>query len=141
MNRVTDMTVATRKVGAEDIIMMRLPADRFRNGIPSHYDPPVDDKSRYQVALLVQSCEMLIFLAWPLFAFQLEIEGDYKEQVKNQYAGLIIGGGFEFNLKSMKLILDGRFSFGVTSILDPEFVQPDQGLIPRSFVLMLGISI
>ena len=72
---------------------------------------------------------------------ELEIEGDYKEQVKNQYLGLIIGGGFEYNLKSMKLILEGRYSFGVTSILAPEFVQPDQSLIPRSFVLMLGISI
>jgi len=57
MSKLLDMTVATRKVGAEDIIMMRLPADRFRNSIPSHYDPPVDDKSRYQVALLAQSCE------------------------------------------------------------------------------------
>lgn len=57
MNTVRDMTVAARKVGAEDIIMMRLPADRFRNRIPSHYHPSVDDKSRYQVALLAQSCE------------------------------------------------------------------------------------
>lgn len=57
MNTVPDMTVVTRKVGAEDIIMMRLPADRFRNCIPSHLNPPVDDKSRYQVALLAQSCE------------------------------------------------------------------------------------
>jgi hypothetical protein len=57
MNTLPDMAAATRKVGAEDIIMMRLPSDRFRNCIPSHYEPPVDDKSRYQVALLTQSCE------------------------------------------------------------------------------------
>ncbi len=72
---------------------------------------------------------------------ELEREGDYKEQVKNQYLGLVVGGGIEFNLKSMKLILDGRYSFGVTSILEPESVQPDQRLMPHSFVLMLGISI
>lgn len=57
MCTLPDKTVATRKVGAEDIIIMRLPADRFRDRIPSHYDPPVDAKSRYQVALLAQSCE------------------------------------------------------------------------------------
>lgn len=47
----------TLKVGAEDIIMMHLPADRFRKIIPSHHNPPVDDNLQYQVALLAQNCE------------------------------------------------------------------------------------
>ncbi len=57
MSAVPDKTMATRKVGAEDIIMINLPANRFRNSIPAHYDPQTDKKSRYQVALLAQACE------------------------------------------------------------------------------------
>jgi hypothetical protein len=48
--------IRSRKVGGEDVILMRLPAERFCNHIPPHYLPPVDKKSRYQVALVVQSC-------------------------------------------------------------------------------------
>jgi hypothetical protein len=47
----------TRKAGAEDIILMRLHADRFNNHIPPEYLPPEDKRSRYQVALIIQSCE------------------------------------------------------------------------------------
>jgi hypothetical protein len=57
MSKVSDKTMANRKVGAEDIIMMRLPTDRFRGSIPPHYAPPVNDKSLYQVALLAQACK------------------------------------------------------------------------------------
>lgn len=52
-----EIIVKNQKVGAEDIIMMQLPADRFHNSVPSHFNPPVDNKSRCQVALLAQSCE------------------------------------------------------------------------------------
>lgn len=41
--------------------MMRLPSERFRNIVPAHYDPPVDDKLRYQVALLAQDCDSILF--------------------------------------------------------------------------------
>jgi hypothetical protein len=41
----------------EDVILMRLPAARFYNHIPPHYHPPVDKKSRYQAALVIQSCK------------------------------------------------------------------------------------
>jgi len=57
MITIPNNTMKTIKVGAEDIIMMSLSADRFRKSIPSHYHPPVDDKLRYQVALLAQTCE------------------------------------------------------------------------------------
>ena len=61
MEKVPDKTVATRKVGVEDIIMMRLRKDRFHTRIPSHYAPPVDKKSQYQVALVAQDCESNTF--------------------------------------------------------------------------------
>jgi hypothetical protein len=57
MHQITNQVIRARKAGAEDIILMRLPSDRFRNLIPPHYDPPVDERSRYQVALVAQSCE------------------------------------------------------------------------------------
>ena len=57
MSKVPDKTTTTRKVGMEDIIIMHLASNRFRNNIPLHYAPPADEKSRYQVALLAQSCE------------------------------------------------------------------------------------
>lgn len=46
----------SRKSGVEDIILMRLPAGRFLNHIPLHYLPPLDNRSRYQVAMVIQSC-------------------------------------------------------------------------------------
>jgi hypothetical protein len=46
-----------RKAGTEDIILMLIPADRFFNHIPARNAPPVDNRSRYQIVLLVQSCE------------------------------------------------------------------------------------
>lgn len=57
MTRVPDKTVTSRKTGAENIIMINVPADRFRHRIPSRYDPPVDHRSRYRIALLAQACE------------------------------------------------------------------------------------
>jgi hypothetical protein len=57
MSNGPDQTIATRKVGAEDIIMLSLPTERFHDSIPSHYAPPVKDKSLYQVALLAQVCK------------------------------------------------------------------------------------
>jgi len=57
MSKVFYKTMETRKVGAEDIIMMNLPTERFRDSFPSHYTPPVNDKSHYQVALLAQVCK------------------------------------------------------------------------------------
>lgn len=95
-----------------------------------------------------------ILFAGPYIGFRLnaqsvievagqETEIDYKELIKNQYMGLIVGGGIEFNFKSMTLILEGRYSFGVTSIYKrPESVPiSNRELIPHSFVLMLGIGI
>ncbi len=52
--------VSSHKTGAENIIMMRLPTDRFQT-ITSFYDPPTDKKSRFTVALLAQSCNRVIF--------------------------------------------------------------------------------
>jgi len=57
MNQVPDHMTRSRKAGMEDIILMRLPADRFYHHLPLHYAPPVDKRSRVQVALVVQSCE------------------------------------------------------------------------------------
>jgi hypothetical protein len=54
-------TMKTLKVGAEDIIMMHFPTDRFRKIIPSHYHPPVVDKLGFQIALLAQNCEINSF--------------------------------------------------------------------------------
>jgi hypothetical protein len=95
-----------------------------------------------------------ILFAGPYIGFRLnaqsviEVAGqkteiDYKEQIKNQHMGLIVGGGIEFNFKSMKLILEGRYSFGVTSIYKRHESVPISNieLIPHSFVLMLGIGI
>ena len=48
--------IPSRKAGAEDVILMRLPAGRFLEHIPPHYLPPVDKRSRYQVTLVIQSC-------------------------------------------------------------------------------------
>ena len=45
----------------EDVILMRLPADRFHNHIPPHYFPPEDKRDRYQVALVIQSCKLNSF--------------------------------------------------------------------------------
>lgn len=52
-----DKTIATRKVGAEDIIMMSLPSDRFSDCIPSYYITAFNDKYLCQVALLAQACK------------------------------------------------------------------------------------
>jgi len=57
MHQVTDNMIRTRKAGAEDVILMRLHADRFLKYLPPHHIPPVDIRSRCQVALVVQSCE------------------------------------------------------------------------------------
>lgn len=55
MSKVSDKVTLSRKVGAEDILMMRIPASRVRN-ILSHHAPPLDEKSRCYVALLAQVC-------------------------------------------------------------------------------------
>lgn len=57
----TGKLVASRKIGSEDIIMLNIPSDRFRGGIPSHYNLQADSKSRYRVALLAQACESYSF--------------------------------------------------------------------------------
>jgi hypothetical protein len=57
MYHLPDHIIASRKTGAEDVILMRLHAGRFLTHIPPHYMPPVDKKSRYQVALVIQSCQ------------------------------------------------------------------------------------
>ena len=56
MSRSVDNIVKSRKVGMEHVIMMRLPADRFQNSFPPQYNAMIDEKSRYQVLLLAQSC-------------------------------------------------------------------------------------
>lgn len=61
MGKLLDNSISSRKVGSEDIIMLRLPTERFCKILPSHYDPTVDKKKRYQVALLVQDCESVLF--------------------------------------------------------------------------------
>jgi len=57
MSKRVNKTISTRKEGAEDIIMISLPPDRFRGSIPPHFAPPINDKSLYQVALLAQACK------------------------------------------------------------------------------------
>jgi len=57
MFHLPDHMTRSRKAGAEDVILMRLPAERFLNHIPPHHIPPVDKRSRYQVALVIQSCQ------------------------------------------------------------------------------------
>jgi hypothetical protein len=52
-----DHMTRSRKAGAEDVILMRLPADRFINHTPPHYHPPLDKRFRYQVAFVIQSCK------------------------------------------------------------------------------------
>lgn len=56
MHQVPDHMTRSRKAGVEDVILMRLHADRFLNHIPPHYVPPLDKRSRYQVAMVIQSC-------------------------------------------------------------------------------------
>ena len=55
MSDKSDKVTLSRKVGAEDILMMRIPASRVRN-INSHYAPQLDEKSRCYIALLAQVC-------------------------------------------------------------------------------------
>jgi len=57
MLHVPEYMTRSRKAGAEDVILLRLPSDRFLNHIPRHYMPPVDQRSRYQIALVIQSCK------------------------------------------------------------------------------------
>jgi hypothetical protein len=80
--------------------------------------------------------------------FRKIVEVDYNPAIKNQYAGLIVGGGFEFNLKSMTLILEGRYTFGITGINDMNSPIPREFITEiskypthQSFVLMIGIGI
>ncbi len=77
------------------------------------------------------------------FLFQDVIEMDYRSVISTQYLGLILGGGLEFNLKSMKLILEGRFSYGLSSInvLEERIYESKGFPTNKSFVLMLGIGI
>lgn len=61
MSKLLDKSISSCKVGSEDIIMMRLPSERFSKIVPSHYAPLADDKLRYQVALLAQDCDGISF--------------------------------------------------------------------------------
>lgn len=53
--------VESRKVGAEDVILVQLPAGRFRGTIPSHWHPPTDDQGRCVVMMLAQDCARCSF--------------------------------------------------------------------------------
>jgi len=53
--------VLSSKLGSENGIVAQLPAERFRDTIPSHHRPPVDDQDRYRVMLLVQDCTRCSF--------------------------------------------------------------------------------
>ncbi|UCH95428.1 MAG: PorT family protein [Candidatus Aminicenantes bacterium] len=82
------------------------------------------------------------------FFFRNTTEMDGKVLTANQYLGMVVGGGFEFNLKSMKLTLEGRFSFGLSSMHNPNVVHPPELIYgisnyptDESFVFMLGIGI
>ncbi len=55
MSKRSDSVTLSRKVGTENIIMIRLPAKRIQN-IPSHHTLTLDEKSRCYVALLAQVC-------------------------------------------------------------------------------------
>jgi hypothetical protein len=73
---------------------------------------------------------------------------DYNPAIKTQYAGFTVGGGFELNLKAMKLIFEGRYTFGITGINDANSPIPREFITEvskypthQSFVLMLGIGI
>lgn len=60
MRKLSDNSISSRKVGTEDIMILRLPTERFHKIVPSRYDPMVDDKSRYQVALIAQDCDSVL---------------------------------------------------------------------------------
>lgn len=49
--------IRSHKTGVEDVLLMRLPAERFFHHIPPHYLPPLDKRSRYQLAMVIQSCK------------------------------------------------------------------------------------
>ena len=57
MQQVSEYMTRTRKAGAEDVILMRIDAGRFFKHLPPHHAPPVDKRSRCQVALVAQSCQ------------------------------------------------------------------------------------
>ena len=80
--------------------------------------------------------------------FRNPAEVNYNTAIQSQYVGLVVGGGFEFKLKSMKLILEGRYNLGISGINSASSPVPKEyitevSLYPthRSFVLMFGIGI
>ncbi len=56
MNSKVENRVKNRKLGAEDILMIRVPSERFRMHIPENFYPLTDGKSRYRIAMIAQSC-------------------------------------------------------------------------------------
>jgi hypothetical protein len=53
--------VRSQKVGAENAIVVQLPADRFLDKVQPHRSPPVDEQGRYCVMLLAQACARCSF--------------------------------------------------------------------------------
>lgn len=53
--------VRSRKLGSENAIVVQLPAERFVEVIPLHYEPPVDERGRYRIMLLAQDCSRCSF--------------------------------------------------------------------------------
>jgi len=61
MTTAPDDAVRTRKVGSEDVVVTRIPASRFRDTVPPHLDPPLDDGDVMLLALLAQSVDSYVF--------------------------------------------------------------------------------
>jgi hypothetical protein len=53
--------VRSRKLGAENGIVVQLPAERFQGSIPPDWDPPADEQGRYRIMVLVQDCDRCSF--------------------------------------------------------------------------------
>lgn len=53
--------VRSRKVGAENAIVVQVPTDRFMDKVQPHRSPPVDEQGLSSVMLLVQACTRCVF--------------------------------------------------------------------------------
>ena len=87
----------------------------------SYIDIPVLARVSIPMAGPVTPC----LFAGPYLAFNLSAESyfndvkyDLKDEVKSTDYGLVIGGGFDYNLLVGQLILDARYVLGLTSIDD-----------------------
>ena len=103
-NVVKDKTITTYKVGAEDILMIRVPAVRFHSNISQHHTPIMYSKSQYQVAILAQACESNSFEnveAGRTYDFQLWLQvGSSKVSTRVKGAEIMLPDMYWLSLKS-----------------------------------------